>query len=301
MAGGRRFQESDPSFASVALATCAAVVGSEPDDLRVIETLHRRSIPAVHAIWNDSAVDWTSFRLVVIRSTWDYIERRDAFLAWAERLPKVLNPTSILRWNTDKRYLSDLANAGLPVITTRFVEPGDAFELPPAPFVIKPAVSCGAKDTARYEGGGRAAGDHVRRLQGQGRTVLVQPYLSQIDSAGEVAVMYIGGVYSHSIRRGALLKAGASPDHAASLPLNVQRHEPSPHERALAERVIRHLMTLATELLYARIDLVPGPNGEPLILEVELTEPSLFLDCSDAGAERLADAINDNLRASTYE
>jgi len=129
----------------------------------------------------------------------------------------------------------------------------------------------------------------------------VQPYLSQIDAAGEVAVMYIGGVYSHSIRRRALLNVGASPDQAASLPLNVQAHEPLPQERALAERVIRHLMTLATELLYARIDLVPAPSGEPLILEVELTEPSLFLDCSNAGAERLADAINDRLQATLQE
>ena len=99
------------------------------------------------------------------------------------------------------------------------------------PFVIKPAVSCSAKDTARYEPGDTAAQDHVRRLQGQRRTVMVQPYLSQIEAAGEVAVIFIGGTYSHSIRRGALLKAGANPDLAASLPLNVQAARGEPQER----------------------------------------------------------------------
>jgi len=282
---------TDPLSAPVALATCTAVVGKEPDDLQVIDALRKRGVDAVHRAWDDLAVDWSSFRLVVVRSTWDYIDQRDDFLAWAERLPNVLNPAAVLRWNTDKRYLGDLAKAGLPVIPTCFLGPGDAFEPPLTAFVVKPAVSCAAKDTARYEGGDPAALKHIHRLQAEGRTVLVQPYLSRIEAAGEVAVLFIGGVYSHSIRRGALLKAGASPDLAMSLPLNVERHQATPHERELAERVLRHIPCDPAGLLYARVDLVPGPDGEPLVLEVELTEPALFLDFSDGGADRLADAI----------
>lgn len=282
----------------VALATCAAVVGTEKDDLQVIEALRRRGVEAIHAVWDAPKIDWPYFRLVVIRSTWDYIERRSAFLAWAEKLPKVLNPAPILRWNTDKRYLGDLANAGLPVISTQFLEPDDAFEPPPAPFVIKPAISCAAKDTARYGPGDTAALAHVQGLQSQNRTVMVQPYLSRIETTGEVGVIFIGGAYSHSIRRGALLKAGASPDQAQSLPLNVQPHEATQKERLLAEQVMRHLPADSGELLYARVDLVPGPNDEPLILEVELTEPALFLEYSANGAERLADAIAVSLEGS---
>jgi len=291
----KSFQPSGP----VALATCAAVVGTEEDDLRVIKALGRRGIEAIHAVWDDPKVDWPSFCLVVIRSTWDYMERRSAFLAWAEKLPKVLNPAPILRWNTDKRYLGDLAKAGLPVISTDFLEPGDAFEPPPTPFVIKPAISCAAKDTARYEPGDMAALDHVQRLQSQNRTVMVQPYLSRIEAAGEVGVIFIGGAYSHSICRGALLKAGANPDQAHSLPLNVQPHEASQQERLLAERVMRHLPVDPGKLLYARVDLVPGPNDEPLILEVELTEPALFLEYNANGVDRLADAIIATLGAVT--
>ena len=195
-----------PPSAPVAIATCSEVVGKESDDLRVIEALQRRGVVAVHAVWDDPDVNWSSFALVVIRSTWDYPERRGEFLAWAKQLRTVLNPWPILGWNTDKRYLDDLARVGLPIIPTRFLEPDDTFEPPPHPFVVKPAVSCGARDTARYEAGDEArACEHVRRLQVRGRTVMVQPYLADIEAKGEVAVMFLGGTYSHSIWRGALL------------------------------------------------------------------------------------------------
>src|SRR5262249_31194978 len=115
----------------VALATCAEVAGREEDDLRVIETLARRGIEGVHVAWDDPDVDWASFRLVVVRSTWDYPPRRGAFLTWAAALPQVLNPAPILRWNTDKRYLAELAAAGLPVVPTRFLKPSADFEAPP--------------------------------------------------------------------------------------------------------------------------------------------------------------------------
>jgi glutathione synthase/RimK-type ligase-like ATP-grasp enzyme len=283
---------SNPPSAAVAIATCAEVVGRESDDLRVIEALRRRGVAAVHAVWDDSEVDWPAFALVVIRSTWDYPERRGAFLAWAKQLRRVLNPLPILRWNTDKRYLDDLARAGLPVIPTRFLEPADAFEPPPPPFVVKPAVSCGAKDTARYEAADEAsAWDHVRRLQTSGRTVMVQPYLSDIEAKGEVAVLFIGGAYSHSICRGALLIHSGSAESEAALPLNVRGHEATSEELSLAEQVMAQLPGDSSALLYGRVDLVPGPDGKPLILEVELTEPSLFLDFSKGGVERLADCI----------
>jgi len=135
-----------------------------------------------------------------------------------KKLPKVLNPAPILRWNTDKRYLGELARAGLSVISTHFLEPGDTFEPPPAPFFIKPAVSCAAKDTARYEPGDTAALDHVQRLQSQNRTVMVQPYLSRIEAAGEVGVIFIDGAHSHSIRRGGCSKLGRSPTRPSPCP-----------------------------------------------------------------------------------
>lgn len=283
--------------APVAIASCAGVVGSDPDDLRVIAALRQCGIAAAHAAWDDAAVDWSAFRLVVVRSTWDYPDRCAEFLAWAGKLPRVLNPFPVLRWNTDKRYLDDLAAAGLPVIPTRFLGPSDGFDPPRTPFVVKPAISCGAKDSARYEPDEIArAREHVRRLQAEGRTAMIQPYLTAIDTRGEVALHFIAGAYSHAIHRGALLTPGTPPGDGPGMPHDVTRHEATTAERALAERVLRHVPGGAAGLLYARVDLVPGPDGEPLILEVELTEPALFLAFSDDGAARLAGGIAAALR-----
>lgn len=255
----------------------------------MIDALHRRGIDAVHAAWDDPAVDWSSFSLVVIRSTWDYPRRRDAFLTWAEALPWVLNPPTVLRWNTDKRYLEYFIQAGLPVIPTRFISPGEPVELPGVSLVVKPAVSCGARDTARYAPSDvSSAREHVRRLQAEGRIAMVQPYLAEIEANGEVAVIFLGGVYSHAIRRGALLNAGQP---AECVPLDVRHHDATPEERQLAEAAITLVPGQASELLYGRVDLVPGPAGALAILEVELTEPSLFLGFSDGGVDRLADGI----------
>jgi glutathione synthase/RimK-type ligase-like ATP-grasp enzyme len=287
-----RQRSSTAPFPRIAIATCAPVAGVEKDDLALIAALRRRGVDATHAIWDDPAVAWSSFDLVVVRSTWDYPDRLSAFLAWAGRLPRVLNSLPILRWNTDKRYLNDLARAGLPVIPTRFLQPNDGLELPPPPFVIKPAVSCGAKDTARYqEGDETRAREHVGRLQALGRVVMLQPYLADIDEQGEVALMFIGGAYSHSIRRGALLNHPETPGDDRPRPLNVRAYEATDDERYLADQVMACVPGGPAGLLYGRVDLVPGPNGELRILEVELTEPSLFLEYSNEGVERLAESV----------
>jgi glutathione synthase/RimK-type ligase-like ATP-grasp enzyme len=278
--------------ATVAIATCSEVAGKVEEDLQVIQALRRLGIEATHAVWNDPRVDWSTFALVVVRSTWDYPDCRDDFLAWAGRLQRVLNPLPILRWNTDKHYLEDLARAGLPVIPTRFLKPGAVFELPTAPFVVKPAISCAGRDTARYQADeGDKAHEHVHRLHAIGRTVMVQPYLADIEAQGEVAVIYIGGRYSHSIRRGALLNRVKLPE-ASENPLDVRVYEATPRERAAAEDVMSHVPGGSAGLLYGRVDLVPGPDGEPLVLELELTEPSLFLGFDQDAVDRLAECID---------
>jgi glutathione synthase/RimK-type ligase-like ATP-grasp enzyme len=268
------------------------VAGKEEDDLLLMTALGNRGVDAVHAVWDDPATDWPSFALVVVRSTWDYPERRDEFLERLARARRLLNPLPILRWNTDKRYLNDLAVAGLPVVPTRFLEPADEFEPPDGAFVVKPAVSCGAKNSAQYRPGDeRAARDHVRRLQSEGRTVMVQPYLSAVEQQGEVALMFIGGRYSHSIRRGALLKHPGLVHKGEMVPQNVEPYEAACEERELADKVMARVPGGPSDLLYGRVDLIPGTGGNPVILEVELTEPSLFLSFSPDAAERLAEAI----------
>jgi glutathione synthase/RimK-type ligase-like ATP-grasp enzyme len=272
----------------VALATCAEVAEGDEDSPALVGALAAREVEARPAVWDDASVDWRTFDLVVVRSTWDYAERRDAFLAWAASLPRVLNELEVLRWNTDKRYLRELERAGVRVVPTSFLEPGEPFEAPPGRFVVKPAVSAGARHSARYEPGQAAeAHAHVTRLHGLGRVVMVQPYLDGIETHGETGLLYIGGSYSHSVRKAPLLLPGQAPGDALYLEEQIERAQPSEAECAVAEAVLR---VGPDGLLYARVDLVPGPDG-PVVLEVELTEPSLWLAHAAGAAERFADAI----------
>jgi len=220
---------------------------------------------------------------VVVRSTWDYVSRREEFLAWAEGVPRLANPAAVLRWNTDKRYLARLADAGVPVVPTTYVTGG--FVPPAGEYVVKPTISAGADETARYGPADEAAARvHVDRLLRAGREVMVQPYLASVETEQETSVLYVDGAYSHGARKGRVLTGtGAlSPDD-----WDIGAREPSAAERALADRV---LAEVDGPLLYARVDLLRGPDG-PVLLEVELTEPFLFLGLAEGAADRFAGAI----------
>jgi glutathione synthase/RimK-type ligase-like ATP-grasp enzyme len=277
---------------AVAIASCLEFAAKERDDLQVIAALRLRGIEAVHAAWDDESIDWKNFELVVIRSAWDYPLRLGEFLAWAGRLPRVLNSLPVLQWNTNKRYLKDLSASGVPVVPTQFLESGELFELPEHPFVVKPAVSCGARDTALYQvNQSSEARGHIRRLLGEGRAVMFQPYLAEIERSGEISLMFIGGVYSHAVYRAALLhEPGSVAERAVDLSL-IRRFTATPDQLAIAKQALAAIPLDSDSLLYARVDLIPGANGEPLVLEVELTEPYLFLDFSERGVEMLADSI----------
>src|SRR5438309_2846440 len=136
----------------IAIATCAAFPNLAEDEPRLLEELEARGVQARPEVWDDQAVDWDAYELVVVRNTWDYHERRDAFVAWAQALPRVLNPADVLVWNTDKRYLSEVPHA----VPSEFLAPGDAFTPPAGEYVVKPTVSAGSRNAARYGAGDEA-------------------------------------------------------------------------------------------------------------------------------------------------
>lgn len=239
---------------------------------------------AAAAVWDDEGVRWGDFDLVVVRSTWDYPDRRDAFLAWAESLPRVLNAPEVLRWNTDKRYLETL---GPDAIATAFLAPGTPFVPPDAPFVVKPSIGAGSIGAARYEARDGQAREHVARLHSAGMTVMVQPYQEAVEQGGEIAVVFIAGEFSHAVRKAALLPGGGAPGEGLYVEERMSATEPSTSELAHAERALETLPFDRGELLYARVDLLPGP----LVLEVEITEPSLYLGYAEGAVDRFADAV----------
>jgi hypothetical protein len=283
--------------ATIAYATCADLPDIEPDDRLTIEPLAALNICVEPAIWDDPAEDWSRFDLVVLRATWDYSWRRDDFIAWAHSVPRLANDAATVGWNTDKRYLNELAGAGVAVVPTMWVAPGETWTPPSGgEWVIKPAISAGSRHTGRYDMNDpdqrTQALAHVGRLTGQGKVTMVQPYLSAVDTYGETALIFVGGVYSHAIRKGPLLQG---PDSGMGdrlyLPENITAREPTSAEHTLAAHVLNSLPAHVTPSLYARVDLVPGPDGEPLLIELELAEPSLFFEYGPGSPSRFAAAV----------
>lgn len=285
----------------VALVTCEIFPDLYEDEFPLRDALRARGVTVESPLWDDKTADWGSYDLAVLRSTWDYPARPNEFIAWAHTVPRLANPAAVVEWNTDKHYLSELAAAGVPVTPTTFVAPGEAWTpRSTGEWVVKPTISAGSKDTGRYslpEQAGLAAA-HIARLHEAGRTAMVQPYLTAVDGVGETALLYTPGPdgtlgFSHAIRKGPLLTGPDLGDKDAEYNEEISPRTPSADELAVGERVVA---ALPEGLLYARVDLIPGPDGAPLLVEVELTEPSLFWTHAEGSAERMADAIVARLR-----
>lgn len=245
--------------------------------------------------WDDPDVTWAGFSLVVVRSVWDYPRRRDELLGWAERvaaLAPLANPPGILRWNSDKRYLLDLARAGVPVVPTTIAAPGEPVAWPRGEVVVKPTVSAGSIDTDRYPEERRAeARAHVARLHADGRAAMVQPYLSAVETRGEAALVYLDGALVHTVRKGPMLMPGLVTVGGLFVEEDIRPAVAGDAEREVARRTLDAIPGREAPLLYARVDLVFTDDGEPLVLELELVEPSLFLAHGTGVAEALVRAI----------
>jgi glutathione synthase/RimK-type ligase-like ATP-grasp enzyme len=278
----------------LALATAIAAYALDEDLDPLLAACREAGIDTSVLAWDDITVSWGRFDAVLLRSTWDYTERLPEFLAWCDRTATVTqlwNAPEVVRWNTDKRYLGELAKRGLPVIESHYLAPGDdVADLPDlAEFVVKPTVGAGSRDAQRYLRADRdAAQAHAQRLLDQGRHVLVQPYLHAVDEHGETALLFFGGEFSHAIRKAPLLKRGEGPTRALFKAEHILPRTPSAEELAVATRVLAALPF--DTLPYARVDLLPSESG-PQLLELELTEPSVFLPYGEGAAARMAGVL----------
>jgi hypothetical protein len=280
----------------VALVTCAAVPDGWDDDRPVAEWLG-----ADVCTWDDPDVDWDRYDRVVLRSVWDYTDRLDDFLAWCTRIgPRRLrNPPDLVAFNADKRYLAELS---VPTVPTTYVAPGQAMPHLDGEVVVKPNVSAGARDTGRFGPATHAeAGALIRSIHASGRCALLQPYLASVDTHGETALVYLGGELSHVLHKRPVLRPDeVAPVHevngltvaAAMLDEDlVGAGAAGPAQRALGARVIAEITARFGPPLYARADIVCGPGGEPVLMELEAIEPALYLATAPGSAARFADAI----------
>jgi len=305
--------------AQMALVSCDDVLRPpvrDPDLAPLQRALEAAGAGVSILSWT-SAQDWSRFDAAVLRSTWDYTQQLERFLDWAYStalVTRLRNPFELVRWNTDKHYLLDLERGGVPVIPTAFVDRGDDVlealsAFPRAPeMVIKPVVGAGSRGVLRFDAAGRwGAAAHVAAIHASGRGAMVQPYLGHVDAHGETALIYCGGEFSHAVRKGPTLRPPGAPGedpfgaHDAHDAHDVATRSAEDDERAVAEAAMTVVSGLAdaagdmTTPPYARVDVVRDDDGRARVLEVELVEPSLFLDTAPGAAERCAAALLDSL------
>jgi hypothetical protein len=279
----------------IAFATCAVYPGGRPDDAQVAAL-----VGAQFRVWDDPAVAWSLYDLVVIRSVWDYSHRVNEFLDWCRSLggQRLRNRPELVAFNADKRYLTAL---GVPIAPTSFLQPGDHLEAFDGEIVVKPNVSAGARNTGRFQPeAADEAADLVRRIHASGRVALVQPYLPAVDAEGETAVIFFGGSVSHVLtKRPVLRTAGVAPlaegaHGPAAVMLEHDLVSPSTASDAqlhLANSAHGALTDRFGTPLYLRVDVATGLDGEPVLMELEAIEPRLYLELAPGSVERFAAAI----------
>ena len=279
----------------VALVTASTFPDCLPDEKLLAEALAARGLKAGPVIWDDPAVDWSRFRLALIRTAWDSDARREEFVAWAERAGArcpLWNPPEVLRWNTHKGYLRELEARGVAVVPTAWMDRGSRADVKAllagrgwSDAVVKPAVSAGARDTLRVRRPEDlpAAQALVERVLPH-KDMMVQPYLASVEGHGERSLLFFGGEHTHAILRLAALSGRPGYDSTVAEPLTS-----SEEERAFARNV---LAATGFELLYARVDVARDERGALRLMELEVTEPNLFLHQGGPHAvQRLVDAL----------
>lgn len=276
----------------IGLATAEAFPELDFDDRPLRDAFARAGVDAVPSVWTDAAVDWSAFDLVVVRTTWDYTERRAEFLAWAERVAASVplwNPPETLRWNSEKGYLRDLESRGEPVVPTVWPAVGAKLDAILAErgweeVIVKPAVSSGARGLLRARRAQPGAQSHLDSLLAAG-DVLVQPFFPSIESEGELSVLCLDGEPSHAVRK--LPQRGdirIQPEYGGTA-------EAVELDDAVREVVASVLGAVDHPVLYARVDLIRAPDGGWRLIELELVEPRFFLEPVPGSGDRVAAAI----------
>lgn len=264
------------------VATCVQLPEPDVDEAPLAAALDRAGVTHSLVAWDDPHADWDAPIPTIIRSTWNYVHDVEAYLAWIARAAAAAplwNPPAVVRGNVYKRYLLELARRGVPVVRTTLVERGATIEPPAERVVIKPEVGAGSFATRVFEAGDREAVAHCAAITARG-AALVQPYLASVDDYGERSLVWIDGELSHAIRKSPRF-TGDAESVTGPFPI-------APEEREVA---LAALAPIADHILYGRVDLARDPSGQPVVMELELVEPSLFFAKHPPAADRFVMAL----------
>jgi len=275
----------------------------DPDDLSALKILSHRGLQCEVADWRNRDYPFTQSRLVVLRSTWNYHLHHSEFLQWVKTVAahtNLQNSSGLIEWNSDKRYLRELSRRGLQIVPTLYIE-GDtlaavpleqllsALQEPDKPlskrWVIKPSIGLSTFGVQKFDlsesGAEQKARDHIHMLA-QNYCVMVQPFVAAVETYGERSLIFIAGRFSHAIRKTAFQHLAVAGE-AGECQVKATRAEIDFGESVLA--------LIPEQTLYARVDIVPDEQGQLLLLELELIEPSLYLKLGSGASERFADAV----------
>ena len=300
---------SDPI---VTLATCAELPDLDADEQALPDALRERGLEPRVSVWNDPDVDWSQAGTVIVRSVRDYAAHREEFRAWAHSIPRILNQAQVMDWNSDKHYLRELEARGLPVIPTVWLEPEQNLTKHqlhtrfPAygDFVVKPAISSGGRGTGRYTAiDPNSRGEAIRHAMSElenGRPVMVQRYLDQIDRSGETSLIYLNGLASYQVEKDPMLHPSFRSTEefheevVRSAATNSQEWRWGDQIREIVHGYIVDTCGRDELLLYNRVDIVrggPKDAHEFYVLEVSLIDGSLYLSQNPTHLKKFADAI----------
>ena len=294
----------------VTLVTCSSMPHLFPGEEGLLDELASRGCDPQIKVWNDPDVDWSDAGMVVVRSVSDYAQDRAAFLEWTRQLRRGHNSADVHTWNTDKHHPRELAALGMPTIPTSWLEPEQNLSKHqihtrfPAfgEFVVKPAVSSGVRDVGRYTTVDirqrQAAMRQVQGLLGDGRSVMIQRYVEEIDLHGEISLVFFNGLVSHAVEKRSAL-------HPASV-TNPEMHEAvvtaeaadsvawqwGEEIRRVLHDYVRARLGHDELFLFNRVDLVPDGKGSFLVMEVSLVDADLYLGATPGALGNFADAIS---------
>ena len=280
------------------LVTCEEFPSLDPDDRLLAHELRSRGASVAIATWSDPDVDWSTSRLCILRSTWDYHRRYGDFIAWIEAtqvVTSIRNDAPLIKWNAHKSYIRDIERAGVPVVSTAWLERGTAHALSALceshgwrTVVVKPAMGAAAHDVLLVRNDRESLDrgqQHLDRLL-PAHDVLVQPYMEAVETYGERALMFFDGRYSHAVVKKPFDTVLLVSDERSALV------EATAEELAVAAQA---MAAIPSQTLYARVDLLHDDAGRPRVSEVELIEPGLYLGVHEPARAMFADAIEREL------
>ena len=265
------------------------------DDGLLQNELERQGISSVRVDWARKDMDWSQYKCVVFRTTWDYFDRFEEFSQWLDdvsKQTKLCNPYSMIKWNMDKHYLKDLESKGIPVTPSRFVEKGSTVNIEDEilksgwhELVIKPCVSGAARHTYRVNKLNAKAIETVVNKLLKYESFVYQPFLESVLTQGEDTLMLFDGKFSHAIRK--LAKPGdfrVQDDHGGT----VHDYQPDAEQIEFAEKAMAVCSTLPS---YGRVDMVRDNQGKLALMELEMIEPELWLRKHPPSAKLFAESI----------